>query len=228
MQPLYRKLFSPFYSPIIHSVVIKALGRWLRVLSDMPVRDVHLGPCVVGVIIYTDASCEPLAEEGNDSPVNYVTHSGMLGAVIIAPDPDQPFFDGAVDCVISKRVDEEIFILFEDTSLIYAFELLAVALTLFQFRNSFRSRTVIFFVDNNAALCALIRGASRHPAVDRYIATFWYVAAKYNIAIWLERVCSRSNLADYPSRGTPLPIPSRNRTDLTCWREFDDLSKTLF
>ena len=228
MQPLYKKLFSPIYTPKIHSAIIKALEWWLHVLHNIPERIVHLGPCRVDAFIYTDASCEPICEKGIDNPISYQTHSAILGAVIITPDRDRPLFDGAVDCVISNKVGEEIFSLFTDTSMIYALELVAVVLTLFQFKDVFKTKTIIFFIDNNAALCALIRGAAKHKVIDRYIATFWFIAAKYDIAIWLERVCSKSNLADFPSRETPLPIPSRSRSYLNCWREFDELSKTLF
>ena len=90
---------------------------------------------------------------------------------------------------------------FDDTSVIYALELLAAALTLFELRISLAHKKVISPIDNNASLCALIRWAARIPLIDKFAALFRDIATEYNIAIWLERVSIASNIADRPPMG---------------------------
>ena len=50
--------------------------------------------------------------------------------------------------------------LFPDTSIIYALDLLAVVLTLYEMRVTLQNRFVAFLVGNNAALRALVNGKS--------------------------------------------------------------------
>ena len=70
-------------------------------------------------------------------------------------------------------------------------------------------RSVIRTIDNNNALCALIRGVAGDPIVDALIATLWYVAASNYIAVWLEWVSSSANFADAPSRRMIENSPAR-------------------
>ena len=58
----------------------------------------------------------------------------------------------------------------------------------------------MLFVDNNPALCSLVKGYS--PAVDasELIGQFWIDIASLGVGLFVDRVESGSNLADGPSR----------------------------
>ena len=83
-------------------------------------------------------------------------------------------------------------------------------LALFHFRESLRDSAIAIYVDNNAALAAIINGDSSAPAAFPLIAVLWFLAASYNIALWFERVESSKNIADLPTRGVQLPFPVRD------------------
>ena len=46
------------------------------------------------------------------------------------------------------------------------------------------------------------------------MAVFWFLAASSNIAIWLERVETKRNIADLPTRGVALPFTVRENEGL--------------
>ena len=67
-----------------------------------------------------------------------------------------------------------------------------------------RPLNAMFFVDNNAALVAMLRGhCDSDPIATRAIFGFWRVQSDSNCYVWLERVRSSWNEADAPSRGKP-------------------------
>ena len=43
------------------------------------------------------------------------------------------------------------------------------------------------------------------------VAVFWFLAASYNIAIWPERVETKRNIAELPTRGVTIPSPVRGQ-----------------
>ena len=60
----------------------------------------------------------------------------------------------------------------------------------------------LFFIDNNAALVAILRGhCNNDPMATRAIYYFWEIQHKSLCPVWLERVRSSWNEADAPSRG---------------------------
>ncbi len=61
-------------------------------------------------------------------------------------------------------------------------------------------RDVIIFIDNNSALCGLVKGYSPKMDSVRLVGDFWLRAAKLSLAVYLDRVESKSNVADGPSR----------------------------
>eukprot|EP00971_Amphidinium_carterae_P005132 102280-Amphidinium_carterae.1 len=58
----------------------------------------------------------------------------------------------------------------------------------------------IAFVDNNAALDALIKNTSRSVSMRRLLCSLADLDAQYHTMTWYERVPSFSNCADGPSR----------------------------
>jgi hypothetical protein len=79
-------------------------------------------------------------------------------------------------------------------------ECAAVPALLFYFRDALRGRQVIWFVDNQAALAALVKGNSRCEINERLVNHFWCLAYSIDVQVWFEFVDSASNWADGISR----------------------------
>ena len=85
--------------------------------------------------------------------------------------------------------------------LICQVELFAVALTRWQLKDILMYRRVLLFVDNDAARGALIKGRSSSRTMDLLRKAFYAADAWDPCFWWIERVPSKSNPADDPSRG---------------------------
>ena len=59
---------------------------------------------------------------------------------------------------------------------------------------------IVLLIDNDPALAALIRGSSDSDLAGRVISNFWRAADAVKVSPWLERVASKANWADAPSR----------------------------
>ena len=64
-------------------------------------------------------------------------------------------------------------------------------------------RRVIWWVDNDAARFALIKGQSLSQSMNLLVRIFFDADASDSSFGWIERVPSYSNIADHPSRGKP-------------------------
>ena len=84
---------------------------------------------------------------------------------------------------------------------IYILEIFATCLSAFHLACLNGTGPSIFFIDNDAALSAMIRGTSDDEAARILITIFWRICSDKKITPWLERVCSKNNPADDPSRG---------------------------
>ena len=62
------------------------------------------------------------------------------------------------------------------------------------------NRRVILFVDNDAAAACLVRGYSPKSDSSAIVGTFWLLASQTKSEIYIDRVESKSNIADGPSR----------------------------
>ena len=83
---------------------------------------------------------------------------------------------------------------------IMAAEAFAVLAAIWQNRDLLTGRDVIFFIDNEAAASAMIKGDSRLPVVGTMAMCVQLLLIRYKIAIWFQWVDSNSNLADGLSR----------------------------
>ena len=102
---------------------------------------------------------------------------------------------------------------------IYVLEIFAVLLAVNVLEDRFSSlcagQGAVFLVDNNASLSAMVRAsASTEPAAGA-IYSAWQGFARLGLEPWFERVSSKLNMADVPSRcvaghvlvGFPKPVP---------------------
>ena len=76
--------------------------------------------------------------------------------------------------------------------------------TIFQPRDELWRRKVISPVDDEAACAALTKGAANNKEALMLVFTTRSLAAQYDEATWAERVPSKANPADLPSRNKEL------------------------
>ena len=80
-------------------------------------------------------------------------------------------------------------------------ELAAVVLVRDEIKRLLENRKVIFFVDNEAARYSLIKGVSGKSSMQVLTSSFHAVDLQTPCFHWIERVPSKSNPADLPTRG---------------------------
>ena len=205
LKPLYAKLYAPRFTSTISPALARNLS-WRATTLKLPhPRVVKFSRSKPDWAIYTDAAFE-------DGP------QGARLAAIFFEIPPTPIPFGAELVLTSTPAPGEI-AFFEATSTIFGLELSAVVLAIFHFRESLRDKAVTVYIDNNAALAAIINGDSSSPAAYTLIATLWFVAATHNIALWFERVHTLNNIADLPTRAKSLPFPVKNTTDFPPLRQ---------
>ena len=94
---------------------------------------------------------------------------------------------------------------FRETSAIYGIELPTVVAAISSLRYCLKWGNVAIYVDNNAALAALIKAPP--PSRMRVSSPLCVFSVSLNIAVWMDRVSSDVNIADRPSIGISLPFP---------------------
>ena len=80
-------------------------------------------------------------------------------------------------------------------------EAFAVLLARVVFRKTLTKRRALFFVDNEGARYSLIKGVSPTLALLQIVQLFHSCSEEDQCLQWIERVPSKSNIADLPSRG---------------------------
>jgi hypothetical protein len=79
-------------------------------------------------------------------------------------------------------------------------ELLAIALGLSTFVDRLRGRCVRVWCDNKGGECCLRAGAAKSGDHNLLVHAMWLLAAREGFGLWVERVPTKENIADLPSR----------------------------
>ena len=135
------------------------------------------------VLLYTDGSSDM-----SRSPPH------VVGAVVVLPESNKIFY---TSCVVPKEVVAD---WLPSKQYIYLVELFAGPVALDTFPDLLQGRDVIHFVDNNSALGALVKGYSSKEDAIKIVADYWLRAMKLKILAYVDRVESKSNISDDPSR----------------------------
>ena len=80
-------------------------------------------------------------------------------------------------------------------------ELAVVVAMRFMLGARLNGRRIIYFIDNEAARFAILKGTSGKDSMQRLAAAFHAAALSHPCIAWVERVPSPSNPSDSPSRG---------------------------
>ena len=117
-----------------------------------------------------------------------------VAAVLILPDGSIRFCDLEPDPAVLSQFRRR-----EDGAIL-ALEILAIALGISTFAPLLHGLSVRVFSDNTGAERATAKGASRQWDYCRVIHSVWHFAAVRKLRIWIERVPTKLNLSDLPSR----------------------------
>jgi hypothetical protein len=79
-------------------------------------------------------------------------------------------------------------------------ELLAAVLALHHYGPELSGKRLIFLIDSQAALDAIIKGYSRKDDVCGLITVFWTLVHDHNVMVYLDRVSTDANVSDGVSR----------------------------
>ncbi|OLQ04798.1 hypothetical protein AK812_SmicGene12112 [Symbiodinium microadriaticum] len=88
-------------------------------------------------------------------------------------------------------------------------EAFAAALVLYGLRGSLRGRCIISFIDNDAARFGFVRRSSPSQCMFNIICIVTLLEAILETSLWYERVPSKSNPSDLPSRGALVEAAER-------------------
>ena len=145
-------------------------------------RRIEPSSCNPPVIVFTDGACEP--------------QGTSVGGILYVPGERIQAFGAmlsrkAVMCLASKEHQEQV---------IGQAEILPVLIAKSIWGDKLRNRKVIYFIDNDSARLALIKGYSPVLASLLLIMTSAQQDAELSSAPWYARVPTHSNPADEPSR----------------------------
>ena len=83
---------------------------------------------------------------------------------------------------------------------LYQLELLAGPVSLTTWGQQVLDAKLLHFVDNDAASSCLVKGYSPKTDSSELVGIYWLTAAAHRVSIYIDRVESKSNLSDGPSR----------------------------
>jgi len=202
LRDLYRKLNRKKYTPVISLGERETLKWWYDYIQAIRPRIARVPARTPQVIVYTDARGEP----------------PRISAVFIDNTPGNLC---EADLTLASDVEPEVCDMFKGTSLIYALEAIAAIAAIVQNQEALSGKAVMLFVDNTAALNALLKSTSPDDVTASLIRFFWSVIATRSIDIWIEWVPSAQNIADAPSRKRELSIPTK------VFKPFSDLTNLI-
>ena len=146
---------------------------------ELSVQSQSQRPC----ILYTDGSSDP-----GRSPMHYV------GAVLFDPLLPHPIY---THCSVPEEV---VSAWLPSGQQIHLVELFGGPLALDTFAEHLRGRLFIQFVDNSAALGSLVKRYSPTSNMLHLVGDYWLRCASLRCFPYLDRVESKSNCSDEPSR----------------------------
>ena len=135
------------------------------------------------ILLYTDASDVP-----GRSPQQ------VLGATMFDPLSGSLFYTSAEvsPSLVASWLPRQ--------SYMGQLELLATVLALSTWRSKLLDRYVILFVDNDSAASGLVKGYSPQLDSGAIIGQFWLSVSEARVSVYIDRVESKSNPSDGPSR----------------------------
>ena len=158
----------------------------LEVLEAIQPRAISVASIETPILVYTDGAFE--------------SGSGTWGAIILDSVTGLRLcFEGAVPSFLLKAWSDQV-----GEQLICQIEMFAYLCVRWHLRDVLHGRRVIAFIDNEPCRFALIKGRSASQPLFRMVHACSCIEAVMPCYPWIERVASKSNPSDLPSRGESL------------------------
>ncbi len=183
--PLRLRQYSQSADCTLDGALVFSLSLMKQLVQNAPSRTFMLQDDRPPLILYTDASDIPDRPDGR----------AVLGAVLI--DVLRTFeiqytYWIVPDAVLSKWRPRQTYM--------FPLEIMAGPLAMITWNSKMIDRHLIHFIDNDGAAASLVRGYSPFTDSARLIAEYWLHCAQARAFVYIDRVESKSNLADGPSR----------------------------
>ena len=152
--------------------------------NTAPRRELSLDRQLPPLLLYTDASDVPGRQQGQ----------WITGAVLIDPHTMLISYTSWIvpSAVIASFLPKKTYM--------GQLEILACPIALNTWPDILQNRQVLLFIDNDAAAACLVRGYSPRQDSCALVGDFWLAASSSKLSVYIDRVESKSNLADGPSR----------------------------
>ena len=169
-------------------------------LNSSPPRKVALGKSLPPVILYTDASDVPGRSPRFGVGGVLVNQSSSVPKIshFCFPVPEQ---------WVARWIPKETYM--------GQLEILAGPIALRTWADSLRETRCLHFVDNDSASASLVKGYSPRSDSCELVGIYWLQAAQIPVDIYIDRVESKSNLSDEPSRFSDTLLLSLGSTPVT-------------
>ena len=193
LAPLYAKLRALPYHTALSCRESTTLAWWTAALPNLEPRTATPKTDRTDRVVYTDAAGK----------------SRIIAAVIL--DPANFKLTKYLRSITHVRTGSRWVRTFEDTSYIYGLEMLAILATLMERGDDLRNQSVTFYIDNNNALLAILKNSAKPIAIQAMTGLIWHRIQELNITPWFERVPSKRNIADLPTRHVKIKYKSLKR-----------------
>jgi len=182
---LRARQYGPSEDTSLTPQLITSLNLMRKFAIASPTRKLMLGDSKPPIILYTDASDVP----------ERVSDRWVVGAVMLDVSKDFDMhhtFWSVPQEIIDKWIPKQ--------SYMGQLETLACPLALYTWSSQVHRRRVLLFVDNDSAASCLVRGFSPKQDTCSLVGQFWLAASESEVEVYIDRVESKSNIADGPSR----------------------------
>ena len=193
LAPLYIKLKTRYYHPLISPAEMNLLSWWTTTLADMGPRVVRPRTNMAELVIFTDAA----------------TKTMTIAAVTVTRTTFKR--DESISLVQDSVVGKYWEATFDKTSLIYGLEMLALLARLWGPNPDLVGKAIIFHIDNKNAFEAIIKNNARPSVITATTHLIWHRIRQLGITAWFEWVPSNRNIADLPTRSVQLPFTVAER-----------------
>ena len=164
-----------------------ALKHWMFLVQEGPPRTIDVSNSKkADVVVFTDGF--------TPDPRSSDSRPDRVGAVMFDRRMEKPV---QFTAIVPDEVKQS---WLSRATQIIPIEMLAPILALSTFADRLAAADVILLIDSEVVEAALIKGYSRKADVCSLVSLFWELALKLKVRIFIDRVSTDANPADWPSR----------------------------
>ena len=167
--------------------LLESLLHWKKLVNEGPPRPIESASAkLVDAVIFTDGfTPDPRKKE---------CLPDRVGAVLFDRRSKRPMqFTSVVAKAVKRRW-------LERSTQIVPVEMVAAVLALETFADRIRVSDILLLIDSEAVEGALIKGYSSREDLCQLISVFWDLAFQLRVRVFIDRISTDANPADWPSR----------------------------